>query len=78
MNWKIKIRFFLLIFSACTSENRGESEKGNRGEEPTISNYLIEVEEFKKMVSRPNIKLLDFRKKEDYEIGPIKGELTIC
>lgn len=30
------------------------------------------------MVSRPNINLLDFRKKEDYEIGPTKGELTIC
>lgn len=77
MNWRIKIGFFLLIFSACTSENKGESEKENRGEEPTISNYLIKVDEFKRMVNRPNIKLLDFRKKEDYEIGHIKGALSI-
>jgi thiosulfate/3-mercaptopyruvate sulfurtransferase len=77
MNWRIKIGFFLLIFSACTSENKGESEKENRGEEPTISNYLIEVDEFKRMVNQPNIRLLDFRKKEDYEIGHIKGALSI-
>ena len=77
MNWKIKIGFLLLIFSACSSENSRESQKESRGEAPTVSKYLVEVDEFKRMVNRPTSKLLDFRKKEDYETGHIKGALPI-
>ena len=77
MNWRIKIAFFLFIFSACGSDKVGGAESiisvGSTGK----TNYLIEIEEFKEMATRPNSKIVDFRKKEDYQKGHIKGALSI-
>jgi thiosulfate/3-mercaptopyruvate sulfurtransferase len=40
-------------------------------------NYLIEVEEFQKIINQTNIKIIDFRKSKFYEKAHIKGALNI-
>lgn len=77
MNWRINIAFFLFIFSACASDKAGGVESIGSVEGTGKTNYLIEIEEFKEMAIRPNSKIVDFRKKEDYEKGHIEGALSI-
>ena len=67
MNWRIKIAFFVFIFSACGSDKVGGAESIILVESTGKMNYLIEIEEFKEMATRPNSKIVDFRKKEDYK-----------
>ncbi|MEQ6124626.1 sulfurtransferase [Pseudotenacibaculum sp. MALMAid0570] len=69
MNCKRIFFILVLVFVSCTNE---ESQK------LTLSKgYLIEFEEFKKIASHKNVKLLDFRKPEFYKESHIEGALNI-
>jgi len=67
----------LLIISACKSDKVGETEKEIVSANLNKNDYLIEVEEFKRIAKQPNSKILDFRKKEAYEKEHIKGAIHI-
>ncbi len=77
MNWKIKIVLFLLILSACESDKVNKVENKILGEELIKKDYLIEIDEYIRIAKQPNIKLLDFRKKEAYDKEHIEGALNI-
>ena len=70
MNWRISIMLFLLIISACKHEKANDLEK-------VEATYLIEANELKVVAQQPNIKIIDFRKKEIYENEHIVGALNI-
>ena len=61
---------FLLIISACKHEKANDFEK-------VEATYLIEANELKGIAQQPNIKIIDFRKKEIYENEHIVGALNI-
>ena len=70
MNWKISVLLLIVLITSC----RDKSAK----EVPLVEeNYLIEAEELKQIVDQPNIKVLDFRKKEFYNSEHILGALSI-
>lgn len=69
MNWKISVLLLVLV-CACQKEKF-------KVETPNKDNYLIESSELKLVINNPNIKLLDFRTKEDYEKGHIFGAIHI-
>lgn len=77
MNWKIKIVLLLFIFSACGSDKVDETENLVANENTNKKNYLIEIDEFKRIAKQANTKILDFRKEEAYKKGHIKGALHI-
>lgn len=70
MNWRINIFIFILTLMSC-----------KKGVSPAMAiaedNYLIEVEDLKSLMNQPNIKILDFRKKEAYNKGHITGAMQI-
>ena len=67
MNWRISIVFsILLLFFACQNNDS-----------ISIQNYVIELEEFENISSKPNIKLIDFRKPELYKKDHISGAINI-
>ena len=70
MNWRISIMLFLLIISACKHEKTNDLEKAE-------ATYLIEANQLKVIAQQPNIKIIDFRKKEIYENEHIVGALNI-
>lgn len=70
MSWKISIILYLLIISACKHEKANDFEK-------VEATYLIEANELKGIAQQPNIKIIDFRKKEIYENEHIVGALNI-
>lgn len=70
MNWRISTIIFLLFISAC------KENKTNNLTEPETT-YLISVNELKAIVNQPNIKIIDFRKRENYENEHIIGALNI-
>ena len=70
MSWKISIMLYLLIISACKHEKANDFEKAE-------ATYLIEANELKGTAQQPNIKIIDFRKKEIYENEHIVGALNI-
>ena len=61
---------FLLIISACKHEKANDFEK-------VEATYLIEANELKGIAQQPNIKIIDFRKKEIYENEHIVGALNL-
>ncbi len=71
MYWRINIAF-LLVLSACTQEQKRETT-----EVVVEGNYLIEADELKKIAHRPNIKIIDFRKRNDYDKAHIAGALPM-
>lgn len=77
MNWGINIVILFLFLSACNKEKVVESEPLLLEDQTIKSDYLIEVEEFKTIANNPNIKILDFRKKEYYDQEHIEGALHI-
>lgn len=77
MNWRIKILFLLIIFSACKQEKDHETEKQIATVIPVKLNYLIEADEFKTISNQPHIKIIDFRKKKAYEKEHITNALHI-
>ena len=70
MNWRINIILFLLIISACKGEKANDLVE-------VEATYLIEANELKVIAQQPNIKIIDFRKKEIYENEHIVGALNI-
>lgn len=70
MSWRISIMLFLLIISACKHEKANDFEN-------VEATYLIEANELKEIAQQPNIKIIDFRKKEIYENEHIVGALNI-
>jgi len=70
MSWKISIILYLLIISACKHEKANDFKK-------VEVTYLIEANELKGIAQQPNIKIIDFRKKEIYENEHIVGALNI-
>ena len=70
MNLRISNLFILLLLWSCQQEK--EVEVVAFGAE-----YLIEVNDLKNIVNNQNIKLLDFRKKSDYDKEHIVGALHI-
>ena len=70
MSWRISIILYLLIISACKHEKANDFEK-------VEATYLIEANELKGIAQQPNIKIIDFRKKEIYENEHIVGALNI-
>ena len=70
MSWKISIILYLLIISACKHEKANDFEK-------VEATYLIEANELKGIAQQPNIKIIDFRKKEIYENEHIVGALNL-
>ena len=74
MYWKISI-ISLLAIVACQPEKQS-TDTAITEPFPEI-NYVIQVSELRPMLSQKNIKLIDFRKKEDYDQGHIEGALNI-
>ena len=70
MSWRISIILYLLIISACKHEKANDFEK-------VEATYLIEANELKGIAQQPNIKIIDFRKKEIYENEHIVGALNL-
>ena len=70
MSWRISIILYLLIISACKHEKANDFEKAE-------ATYLVEANELKGTAQQPNIKIIDFRKKEIYENEHIVGALNI-
>lgn len=69
MNWKISILFFVLLWS-CQNEKLKSMTMDKEA-------YLIEASELKQIINHPNTKILDFRKKEDYNKKHINGALHL-
>lgn len=70
MNWRINIIVFLLINSACKPEKENETAVFD-------SAYLISANELRAINQQPNIKIIDFRKKEHYKNEHIEGALNL-
>lgn len=70
MSWRISIILYLLIISACKHEKANDFKK-------VEATYLIEANELKGIAQQPNIKIIDFRKKEIYENEHIVGALNL-
>jgi len=70
MNWRINIILVVLIFSACKHDKANDLAK-------VETTYLIEANELKVIAQQPNIKIIDFRKKEIYENEHIVGALNM-
>jgi thiosulfate/3-mercaptopyruvate sulfurtransferase len=70
MNWKINIIVLALIFSGCKQEKVVDFVI-------VEDNYLIEADELKTIAKQPNIKIIDFRKKDSYNTEHIVGALQM-
>lgn len=70
MNWKISILLLIIVMSSCRQKKYSEASTLKR-------TSLIEVAELKTIVKQPNIKIIDFRKKEKYDLEHIEGALHI-
>ncbi len=70
MNWRINVLVMALVSFAC----QGEKVKSIATIE---DNYLVEAKDLKTIIHQPNIKILDFRKKEIYNKEHIVGALNI-
>ncbi len=70
MNWRINICCCFLFFSACITDIPDEVTAHT-------SPFLIEAQELKEIHQKAHVRILDFRKKEDYEVGHIPGAIQI-
>ena len=70
MNWKINSILFLLVLTACKHENVVVLAEVKNA-------YLIDALELKAIANQPNIKIIDFRKKEIYTKEHITGALNL-
>lgn len=71
MNWRINIIILVLFISACKHAEKNDIV------EDVKTKYLIEADELKAVAHQPNIKIIDFRKKEIYEKEHIVGALNL-
>ncbi|WP_397362649.1 sulfurtransferase [Olleya sp. R77988] len=74
MNWKINSILFLLVLISCKEEQKNET---NNEIKKLESSYLIEANILKDIVNQPNIKVIDFRKKDIYNNEHIEGAVNI-
>mgnify|MGYP002629334714 CR=1 FL=1 len=77
MHWKINIAISLIILSGCAQQETNESVEFVSSEKTLQTDYLIEIDAFMAKVNNPSIKLVDFRKKENYDQEHIEGALHI-
>lgn len=70
MNWRIRILMLVLVVASCKREKASEMSV-------LEETSLIEVAELKTIAEQSNIKIIDFRKKEKYDLGHIEGALNI-
>lgn len=70
MNWRISFTIIFLILFSCSTEKQ-ENKTSFR------SSYLISAEELFLQKENSNIKILDFRKKEFYDIEHIENAIHI-
>ena len=75
MSWKINLIGFALILSSCSNIKKEESTTSLTND--TSTSILIEASELENYISQSNYKLVDFRKKEDYDQGHIDGALSM-
>lgn len=72
MNLRISIIWFVLIsFLGC------KKNVATLSSDEEIHNYLIDVKEFESISSKPNVKLIDFRKPSLYDEDHISGAINI-
>ncbi len=76
MNWKISILILLIFSSSCKDEKLVDNSVPIEKEFDKVS-YIIEAEEFYKIINHPNIKIIDFRKSKFYDEAHIKNALNI-
>ena len=69
MSWKNSVLIFIIFLSCQKNQDKELFEDSH--------NYLIEAVELKPLINKSNIKILDFRKREDYENSHIIGALHI-
>jgi thiosulfate/3-mercaptopyruvate sulfurtransferase len=77
MSWRINSVLVILFISSCQQKGEGEKENFLTTRTVVRSNYLIEAEDLQKITLHPNIKLVDFRKREDFEKEHIEGAINI-
>ena len=70
MSWRISLVLLSVVFWSCQNEKVTEPSDLETG-------ALIEVTTLKKHLNEPQIKIIDFRKKEDYKNGHITGALNL-
>lgn len=70
MSWRISFIFLLITFWSCQNEKVSELNE-------LENSSLIEANTLKKHINNPNIKLIDFREKEEYRKGHISGALNL-
>ena len=77
MSWQIKVIVISLLFSSCLKEKKEESTSSLGDNYNTSTSYLIEASELSDILNKLGYKILDFRKREEYDKGHIEGALSI-
>ncbi|MEQ8477958.1 sulfurtransferase [Fulvivirga sp.] len=77
MSWKIKVIVILLLLSSCIKEKKEDPTSALSDNFETSTSYLIEATELSDFINKSGYKILDFRKREEYDIGHIEGALSI-
>ena len=71
MSWKINILILLTFSFSCGKEKVIKPDLNNK--KPILENeFIIEAESLKQVINNKHIKIIDFRKKENYNIEHIK------
>lgn len=70
MRWRISLFIFTLALLGCSQEE-------NESHSVLKNSYLIEADDLKEMIDRPNIKLIDFRSPEAYAKAHIAQAVNI-
>lgn len=76
MRWKISLFIFSLALLGCSHEE-DKSREEDKVQSVIKNSYIIEAEDLKQMIDRPNIKLIDFRSSEAYGKGHIEDAVNI-
>ena len=77
MYWKINIALTIIILSSCAQQETNYSAEFLTSEKSFQTDYLIEVDAFMSKTKNSSFKLIDFRKKENYEQEHLDGALHI-
>lgn len=70
MSWKISVVLVIVAFTSCRQDSTSVQD------EPKVS-FLIEAEDMRALIEQPNMKVLDFRKKLEYDEEHIVGAVNI-
>jgi len=80
MNWKISCLIFILLTFSCTDKKREGKPLPVALESPSIvfgDSCLIEAQDLMANYERNDIKIIDFRKKEEYEKGHLPLAINV-